>query len=267
MAHKTENADARLEIASFYDRLAPTYDAMTAPEKRFARERPFFSGLVQEYGIRSAVDAGSGTGFHALLLSQLGVRVTAVDLSPQMLLRLSANAEAAHVQIPTVQASLQDLPSRISGHVDALVCMGNTITHILSRQVLEETIRGFAGIIRSGGVLLLHVLNYEKILSQRQRIQSVREEQGVMFIRFYDFEEDLLRFNMLRLERRGGDIFPHLSSVDLRPVLLPELKEVLGMGGFAAMKIYGDIGMSVFDPATSPDLIVLAVNQQPPDRS
>lgn len=259
MARKTEIPDATLDVAAFYDRLAPVYDAMTDPRTRTARERPFFSKLVQQYGIATAVDAGSGTGFHALLLSQLGVRVTAVDLSQEMLTRLAEHAAATKLHIPTVQGSLQEIPVKLPGARDALVCMGNTLAHQLSRETLQEALRGFAAVIRPGGVLLLQVLNYERILSRQERIQSVREEPNGMIVRFYDFGDPLLRFNILRLEKHDGGVRPLLSSIDLRPVLLPELKELLPAAGFAEPIVFGDITMSSFDPAASPDLIVLAV--------
>jgi len=63
-------------IAKFYDLLAPDYDGMTGFADRFARETPAFQTLVRRYGIRQALDAGCGTGFHSILLSQLGVTVT-----------------------------------------------------------------------------------------------------------------------------------------------------------------------------------------------
>jgi len=137
--------------------------------------------------------------------------------------------------------------------------MGNTLAHLLTRTALEETLRGFAALIRPGGVLFLQVLNYDGILSRRERVQNVREENGVTFVRFYDFEEPLLRFNILRLEKKGTEIRPRLSSIELRPVLRAELEELLASAGFGDRKVSGDITMKKFNPATSSDLVVLAV--------
>lgn len=259
MVPKTDRPDATRDIVAFYDCLASDYDLMTVVDKRFVHDRPFFRMLVERYGIRTAIDAGCGTGFHALLLAQLGVRVTAVDLSPEMLARLSDNAGAAHLHVQTVQARLQELPAKVPGAVDAVVCMGNTLAHLLTRDGLEETLRGFAALIRPGGVLFLQVLNYDRILSRRERVQNVREENGVIFVRFYDFEEHLLRFNILRLEKKGPEIRPRLSSIELRPVLRAELEELLASAGFGDRKVFGDITMQKFNLATSSDLVVLAV--------
>jgi glycine/sarcosine N-methyltransferase len=265
MGRRIDEHGAVRDVTAFYDRVAPMYDAMTAPTARMVRERPFFSRLVEQYGIGTAVDAGSGTGFHALLLSQLGVRVTAVDLSQEMLTRLADNAAAMKLTIPTVQVSLQEMSAKLPGTYDAVVCMGNTLAHLLTREGLEEVVREFASIIRPGGVLLLQVLNYERILSRQERIQSVREEPNGMIVRFYDFGEPLLKFNILRLVKRDGGVSPELSSIDMRPVLLPELKGILAAAGFGETLVYGDITMSTFDPSTSSDLIVATVRDGAPN--
>jgi glycine/sarcosine N-methyltransferase len=266
MDPETDHPDQAAEIASFYDALAPAYDSMTSPGKRVARELPLFRNLVAQYAIATAIDAGSGTGFHAFLLAGLGVKVTAVDLSTEMLNRLEQAAAAGKTDITTVQSDLRELSSRLSGTFDALVCMGNTLAHIPDRAALDQTLRGFAARVKSGGVVLIQLLNYAKILARRERIQSVREDQGNTFIRFYDFEEHRIRFNILRLERSGGETVPSLSSVDLHPVLLPELVEALGRAGFVWREAYGDVAMSPFDPSSSPDLILLALRADIPAR-
>jgi SAM-dependent methyltransferase len=264
MDPETDYGDHPADVAAFYDALAPAYDAMTSPGKRADRELPLFRNLVAEYAITTAIDAGSGTGFHAFLLAGLGVRVTAVDLATEMLNRLEQAAAVRKIDIATVQSDLRDLSSCLSGTFDALVCMGNTLAHIPGRAALDRTLEGFATRVKPGGIVLIQLLNYARILSGRQRIQSVREEQGNTFIRFYDFEEDRIRFNILRLERSGGEIVPRLSSVDLHPFLLPELVEALGRAGFVWREAYGDVAMSPFDPASSPDLVLLAVRAEIP---
>lgn len=48
---------------------------------------------------KRVLDVGCGTGFLALLLAELGHRVTGVDLAPEMLERAQAKAAAANVQL------------------------------------------------------------------------------------------------------------------------------------------------------------------------
>lgn len=259
MARTTdERSSGDGEISAFYDALAEEYHAMTLPEQRLARELPLFRTIVERYGVRTAVDAGSGTGFHTLLLARLGVDVTAVDISPAMMRRLAENAMSLGLAVHTAQGSLRDLPSLFPGTADALFCMGNTLPHLLSEEELAETLRGFARVIRSDGLLLLQLLNYDRIMRRRERIQHVREEGNLTFIRFYDYEDPLIRFNLVRLERTPGGIRHRLAAVPLMPIRSTGLREALGRAGYGNVELFGDIALGGFEPDTSVDLVVLA---------
>ncbi|MEK6756297.1 MAG: hypothetical protein AABZ02_09115, partial [Bacteroidota bacterium] len=67
MAATTKSEQVSMQdVAEFYDALAPDYDTMTGFEKRFVQERPFFRVLIERFGIKSALDAGCGSGFHSM---------------------------------------------------------------------------------------------------------------------------------------------------------------------------------------------------------
>lgn len=252
-------------VADFYDWLAPVYDRMTGFEKRFVHEGPFFRLLVDRNGIRSAVDAGSGTGFHSLLLAQLGVEVTAVDVSTEMLHGVEAHARELNLRVALLESSFRGLPLALHSSVDAVFCLGNSLAHLLSKVDLRESLRSFAAVVRPGGILFLQNLNYDRILGTRERVQSVKEADGVTYIRFYDYERDLIRFNILKLERRASGISHELNSVPLRPILSDEMLELLSEVGFANPKTFGGIAMEAFNPESSNDLVVLAVKGETSD--
>jgi SAM-dependent methyltransferase len=249
-----------LEIPAFYDRLAADYDGMTGFDKRFVQEKPFFRLLVERYGIRTALDAGSGTGFHALLLAQLGVNVTAVDLSQEMLDRLGQHAREMKLHVTSVAAGFQNLRETVSGEFDAVFCLGNSIPHLLTDLDLRVGLESFFSLLRPGGILFLQLLNYDRILSMRERVQSVKENQMATFIRFYDYQyhEGLILFNLLKLERKDRVIQHSLISVPLRPVTSVVLLETLAAAGFASVQTFGGIAMDPFDSRISKDLVVLA---------
>jgi SAM-dependent methyltransferase len=95
-------AEVHARIREWWDRDAGTYDrsvshAMTDPVEaaawRAALQRflPALPGRV--------LDVGAGTGALSMLAAELGHRVTAVDLSPAMLDRARAKAEAQGLEI------------------------------------------------------------------------------------------------------------------------------------------------------------------------
>jgi glycine/sarcosine N-methyltransferase len=259
MVPRTESkSDSLRRIAEFYDALAPDYDRMTGFEARFAREMPFFRSIVKKFGIRTALDAGCGSGFHSFLLAQLGVAVIAADASAEMLRRFRKHARDFRVQIPSVQSTFQELKKSISKQHDALFCLGNSLAHILRSDELVAALRSFAGVLRPGGILVIQLLNYERILERRERIQSVKDSSGKTFVRFYDFDHKGIKFNIATLERSRGRVEQRLQSVRLRPWLHDEILSALARTGFIQARTFGGISMERFSPRTSKDLVVLA---------
>jgi glycine/sarcosine N-methyltransferase len=244
--------------AGFYDRLASRYDDMTGFEERFSRETSFFKRLIDQHGIQSALDAGCGTGFHALLLARLGVAVTAIDVSAKMLERLRTHAEELALEVRAIQSSFQGLLQRVTATVDAVFCLGNSLAHLLTTDDRTLALRNFASVLKPGGVLVLQTLNYDRILRERIRVQGVREAGGLIFVRFYDFGGELLRFNVMTLRSHDGRVDHTLDSVMLRPMVREEGVSMLVDLGMRNIRCLGGTGMEEFDPLSSKDLVLIA---------
>lgn len=255
---QTTDANEALSVEEFYDALAPDYDTMTGFEKRFIQEKPFFRLLVERYGIHTALDAGSGTGFHSLLLAQLGAQVTAVDVSGDMLQGVTSHAEQMNLEITTLRSNFLDLEKVLKQEFDAVFCMGNSLAHLLTEEQLRTTVRNFFSLTKPSGILFIQNLNYDRIVAQRERIQSVKESGDKTFVRFYDYGEHRLSFNILTIERGEDQVRQSLRSVQLRPLLSHELVRLLMERGFSEISQFGGISMDPFNAAISKDLVILA---------
>lgn len=247
-------------VGEFYDSLSSEYDVMTGFAKRWSQEEATFRSLVDQFKIKTALDAGCGTGFHSLLLAKLGVDVTGVDVSADMIARAKAHAEEMKVAVQFVASTFDALGADISSPVDAVFCLGNSLPHLLSGEALLASLRSFAGVLKAGGTLFLQILNYDRIMKHRNRVQSVKEERDIMFVRFYDFESDHIRFNILKLQRTAQGIHHQLDSVRLRPILSLELCELMSAVGFQTINLYGNAKLEPFSQETSVDLLVVARN-------
>ena len=255
----TEHAGAA-EVPEFYDSLAPEYDGMTGFGTRFVREKPFFRLIVQNHGIASALDAGCGTGFHSLLLAQLGVSVTALDVSEEMLGLLERHAHEMGLAIRRVHSDFRNLRNAAPGPFDALFCMGNTLPHLLKEADMQAAIAGFAEVLIPGGTLVLQMINYDRVLATRERILGAREHNGTTYVRFYDFDDaaGLIRFNVLRLEREKESVKTRLITIPLAPVTSARIVHLLEICGYERIRTFGSIAMDPFDPAISRDVLIIA---------
>lgn len=245
-------------IAQFFDELAPEYDDMTGYEKRLVKEKPFFHLLVDRYKIHSALDAGCGTGAHSIMLALLGVKVTAVDVSPAMVQRTAEHASKHGLDIATRIGSFGSLSKSIRRQFDGVFCLGNSLAHTGSAEEMQNSLQDFFLLLPPGGHLFVQMLNYELICAEKNRIQNVREECNKTFIRFYDFSGDLIQFNILTLTKERDDIRHHLQSISQRAIFWQEFEQALGRSGFEEIRLHGGISLGEFQPATSRDLVVIA---------
>ena len=250
-------------IPAFYDRLAPDYDDLTGFGKRLVHEKPFFRLLVENLNIATALDAGCGTGFHSLLLAQLGVRVTAVDVSGGMLDRLELHGREMGLDIRPVCSDFHGIKNVAPGPFDAVFCMGNTLPHLLSEEEIRIALANFSAILRPGGTLLFQILNYDRILATRERVQGARESNGVTFVRFYDFDDTrgLVHFNILRLEKKEDRLTTGLITVPLLPVTSARIVSILEECGYRQIGTFGSIAMDPFNPSLSKDIVIIAATQ------
>lgn len=253
MDPKTETVD----IAGFYDRLSGDYDRMTGFEQRFVRERPFIKLLVDRYKIGRAVDAGTGTGFHAILLARLGVHVTAMDLSPAMVDALRAHAEREELHLTALVGAFEDLPTLVRQPQDAVLSMGNTLAHALSLEDLLISLKAFRNILRPGGLLFVQMLNYKRILAAKERVLADKVEEGIRFLRWYEYEGSRIRFHITR-ERVDGTVPAVTQSLDLTPFTDDDLRDAARHAGFSDISTLGSIALESFDELRSRDCVLLA---------
>jgi SAM-dependent methyltransferase len=246
-----------LDIAGFYDRLSGDYDVMTGFDQRFVRERPFIKLLVDRHRIGRAVDAGSGTGFHAILLARLGVSVTAVDLSPAMIAALRAHAADEQLRIAAVVGSFDQLPAVVNGPQDAVLSMGNTLAHMPDAAALESALTAFRQVLRPGGILLLQLLNYKRILAAREKVLADKTGNGLRFIRWYEYEGSRIRFN-ITVERTDGNAPAETRSVELTPFTDDDLHRAAQHAGFGESHTHGSIAFEPYDEERSRDTVFLA---------
>ena len=245
----------------FYNQIADSYDEMTNLDSRMDNIRRFIDRIKARYELSSAVDVACGIGRHAVVMSQMGIRAVGADMSAAMLQKAQAFAKQAGVQTQWINCPMQELSQHIKEKFDIVLCLGNSLPHILSQDDLDKTISGFAQILRPGGILLIQLLNYHRILKDKKRIVAVTRNNNNEYIRFYDFLRDLLQFNLLRIKWEGTKSKHTLSSTILFPYAFDILQRVLQEHKFSTINIYSDLDFNSFDEDNSPNLVIEAYNQ------
>ena len=244
-----------------YDALASDYDRFVNWEGRLAHELPFLERLFADHGVRRVLDAACGTGHHAIALAERGYEAVGADLSAPMIEQARRNATAAGLDVPFVTAGLGSLAA-LGQIFDAVLCLGNSLPHLLTDAALAEALADFDAVLQPGGLLVIQNRNFDRVWSQKERFMGPQSysdgEREWLFVRFYDFHEQTVTFSMVRLQRAAAAWAQDVESTELRPLFRDDLAAALAAAGFAPAIFYGGYDGSPFDPAQSNDLIVVA---------
>ncbi len=247
-----------------YDAFSSDYDRFVDWPGRLKLELPFLLSQLTASGARRVLDAACGTGRHAIALAQHGFDVAGADLSASMVARATANAREANVTAGFRQAGFGDLASAYGrASFDAIVCLGNSLPHVLDPAHLTRTLDDFGACLRPDGVLIVQNRNFDAVLASRQRWmepQMRREgEREWLFVRFYDFDPDgLLTFNVITLRREASAAWEQAPvSTRLRAQPQAELAKALSESGFASLAFFGDMSGSAFDAVSSGNLVIV----------
>ena len=261
-----------------YDDFSGDYDRFVNWEERLSVEMPFLleklrAAAPEEDRPVRVLDAACGTGMHAIALAKAGMRVFGTDLSPEMILVAKENARTAQPNAEFKAAGFGTLAEAFASSspypypFDGIICLGNSLPHLLSQEAILDALIDMAKCLRPGGLLLLQNRNFDAVMAEKNRwlgTQSQAEgSHSWLFLRFYDFDPDgLITFNIIRLHKDGSEPWTQQESATrLFPLKQENLLPLLGRAGFHQISCLGQMGNEAFDPTKSGNLVVTAAKK------
>jgi SAM-dependent methyltransferase len=249
-----------------YDVFSDDYDRFVDWDGRLAAELPFIERQLEFVGAERVLDVACGTGMHGIALAQRGYEVVGIDSSGPMIEEARKNAAETGVEVVFQEAAFGAVigtlvAADIRPTFDAVICLGNSLPHLLTSDQLDAALDDLSACLRPEGLLLIQNRNFDAVLSTRDRWMNPQgHRRGAhewLFVRFYDFEPSgLLTFNVLTLHREGYEPWTQrLTSTKLWPLTRVDLVPALEDAGFAGVTLYGDMEGTPFDPKTSPNLV------------
>jgi SAM-dependent methyltransferase len=246
----------------FYEEIAGSYDEVVGRAGREDAARRLVDWLICERGVGRVLDVACGTGLHAGLLAERGVAVTASDASEAMVAQARRRLGPTAGRIRWLHAPMEDVAAEAHGPFDAILCLGNSLPHLLTDEQLDRAVRGWRGLLAPGGVALVQWLNYGRILERRERIVGVTREGPTEYVRFYDFLEERVRFNLLILRWEAGRCGHELHETTLRPWRPEQVGSAFEEGGFARPAFHGGMPEARFDPHESEVVMLIAARDR-----
>jgi SAM-dependent methyltransferase len=217
-------------VTDFVDR----WDDLIDWEARGKGEGEFFIKELEKRGKKKILDVATGTGYHSIKLRERGFEVDSVDGNPNMLAKAFNNGRERDLILRTIQGDWRWLNRDVHSKYDAIICLGNSFTHLFSENDRRKALAEFYSALRHDGILILDHRNYDSILDkgfsnkhtyyyagENVRAEPEHVDEGLVRFR-YEFPDDSIH---------------HLNFYPLRKEYVTRImKEV----GFQEITTYGD---------------------------
>ena len=201
---------------------------------RARSEGDFFIRILKDIGAKRVLDVATGTGFHSIRLLKAGFDVTSADGSPEMLAKAFENARRHGFIMRTVQADWRWLSRDIHKRYDAVICLGNSLTHLFSEQDRRKALAEFYAALDHDGVLILDQRNYDAILDHGFKFKHTYYYCGENVRAVPEYvDEGLARFRYTFSDRS-------VYHLNMFPLRREYTRSLLYEVGFQQIKTYGD---------------------------
>jgi len=223
-----------------YHALAVSYDRLTN-DVDYRKTVSFYKQIMQREGVcpRTAVDLACGTGSVAILLAQDGLRVTAVDLSPEML--TVAQQKAQHLSEPPlfVCQPLQEL--HLPRGVDLAVCALDSLDYITDPTDCEKAIQRVYKALNPGGLFIFDVNTPEKLRAMDGQVFLDEDDDVYCVWRgSFDEESNICSYGMDLFQRQGNVWHRSFEEHQEYAYSQAQLTAYLRKAGFNRIRLYGD---------------------------
>ena len=225
--------DAYRDLAVSYDRLTNDVD--------YAAVVAFYRQILENEGLqpRTAVDLACGTGSVSVLLAQMGLQVTAVDMSEDMLAVAFSKAQMLENPPLFICQKLQEL--QLPRGVDLAVCALDSMDYITNPADCAEAIRRVYKALNPGGIFIFDVNTPEKLKAMDGQV-FLDEDDDVYCVWRGEFDENtnICSYGMDLFQRQGN--LWHRSFEEHREYAYSseQLVEFLKKAGFTNIRVYGD---------------------------
>lgn len=221
-------------VHEYVETFVDKWDELIDWESRAKSEGTFFIDILRENGAKHVLDVATGTGFHSARLLKAGFEVVSADGSADMLMKAFENGCKHGYIMRTVKADWRWLNRDVHGEYDAIICLGNSFTHLFDERDRRKALAEFYAMLKHDGVLIIDQRNYDSILDNGFSSKHKYYYCGENVVAEPEYmDEGLARF---RYKFPDNSVF-HLNMFPLRKSYT---RRLLYEVGFQRIETYGD---------------------------
>lgn len=229
-----EDRETDLYRGEYVRNFVKRWDELIDWNARASSEGQFFIDVLRARNKSTVLDVACGTGFHSVRLTEAGFDVTSADGSASMLSQAFENGLSRGLILKTVQADWRWLNRHIQGKYDAIICLGNSFTHLHEEPDRRRALAEFYAALKHNGVLILDQRNYDAIVDHGFSTKHKYYYCGEKVVAEPEYVDE----GLCRMKYN----FPDGSSFTLNmfPLRKNYTRKLLLEAGFQRVRTYGD---------------------------
>ena len=223
-----------------YHSLAASYDSLTL-DVDYDAVVAFYMTILEKEGVtpRRAADLACGTGSVAIRLAQMGMQVTAVDMSEEMLCIAAQKAQEVENRPQFVCQKLQEL--KLPRGVDLAVCALDSLDYILDPADCQKAIRQVYKALNPGGMFIFDVNTPEKLQAMDGQVfLDENEDTFCVWRGEFDYQTNICSYGMDLFQRQGDLWQRSFEEHQEYAYSRQQLVEYLKNAGFTGIEVFGD---------------------------
>jgi SAM-dependent methyltransferase len=234
--------------AEYVRTFAQKWDELIDWEARAKSEGQFFVDILRSRGKQTVLDVACGTGFHSVRLIKEGFDVVSADGNAAMLAQAFQNGTREGLILKTTQADWRWLNRDVNGKFDAIICLGNSFTHLFDEQDRRRALAEFYAALKFDGILIIDQRNYDAILDYGFASKHKYYYCGDQVTAEPEHVDDgLARF---KYSFADGSVY----NLNMFPLRKAYMRRLLTEAGFAEIRTYGDFQETFED--SEPDFLI-----------
>ncbi|MDT8398207.1 MAG: class I SAM-dependent methyltransferase [Pseudomonadales bacterium] len=234
--------------AEYVENFVNRWDELIDWEQRAEGEGRFFIDQLEKREKNKVLDVAAGTGFHSVQLLKAGFNVSSADGNAQMLVKAFENAKKRGYIMRTIHADWRWLNRDVEEQYDAVICLGNSFTHLFSEHDRRRALAEFYSVLKHDGVLIIDQRNYDSILdngfSSKHKYYYCGDKVSAQPVHVDD--------GLARFEYAFADGSKH--HLNMFPLRKDYTRRLLTEAGFQKIETFGDFKETYHD--ADPDFFV-----------
>jgi SAM-dependent methyltransferase len=178
---------------------------------------------------KKAIDLGAGHGIQTIPLAKVGYSVKSLDFNVQLINELTANTKEMDVEV--IHEDIREIGQFSGFNPELIVCCGDTLLHLDSKQDIEQFIYGITSVLVKGGKLLLTFRDYYTALTGNDRFIPVKSDENKILTCILDYETDFVNVTDLLHERNKDGWKQKISSYKKVRVKSNEINGIIERNG------------------------------------